>query len=281
MDLSNENVIHVKKGEVEFLQFRKLLEYSDRITHAYALGTNLNFRTEEPTGEELPKDVFEKNLSDYKKFCKAIDSNYINIVRPIQRHTDKVESVTQKCNKDFPDIFEKKYFEVDGLITNKPNLLLTTTNADCILLMFFDPENNIVANIHSGWKGTYQKIAVKTVYKMMEKYGSKPENVICCICPSIRKCHFVVKSDVKEMFMEKFAYLKNIDEIIEEKIPNKEWTIDTVLINKIILKEVGMKEENIIDSQICNVCNADIMHSYRVEKSGYGLSAAFIEIKDQ
>ena len=29
MDLSNENVIHVKKGNVEYLQFRRLLEYKD------------------------------------------------------------------------------------------------------------------------------------------------------------------------------------------------------------------------------------------------------------
>ena len=31
-DLSNENVIHVKKNGVEYLQFRKLLEYSDIIS---------------------------------------------------------------------------------------------------------------------------------------------------------------------------------------------------------------------------------------------------------
>ena len=45
MDLSNDNVIHVKKGQVEYLQFRKLLEYKDIVTHAYTLGKNVNFRT--------------------------------------------------------------------------------------------------------------------------------------------------------------------------------------------------------------------------------------------
>lgn len=280
MDLSNDNVIHVKKDGVEFLQFRRLLEFPN-IKHAYALGKDLNFRIEEPNGDMLHKEVLEKNLNDYKKFCKVIGSNYINTVRPIQRHTDNVESVTEKFNKNFPDIFEQKYFETDGLITDKSNILLTTTNADCILLMFFDPVNKVIANVHSGWRGTYNKIAVKTIYKMLKEYGSKPENIICCICPSIRKCHFFVKSDLREMFMAKFSYLKNINEIIEEKNPNKEWTIDTVLINKMILKEVGISEENIIDSKICNVCHSDLIHSYRVEKNGYGLSAAFIEIKNK
>ena len=37
-DLSNEIVIHVKKQNTEYLQFIKLLEYEDKITHAYSLG---------------------------------------------------------------------------------------------------------------------------------------------------------------------------------------------------------------------------------------------------
>ena len=66
------------------------------------------------------------------------------------------------------------------------------------------------------------------------------------------------------------------DEIIEEKIANKKWNIDTVLINKIILQKAGLKPENIVDSGICSVCHSDIIHSYRVEKQGYGLNTAII-----
>lgn len=70
-----------------------------------------------------------------------------------------------------------------------------------------------------------------------------------------------------------------MDKIIEEKIPNKKWNIDTVLINQIILENEGLKKENIIDSKICSVCNSNIIHSYRVEKQGYGLNTALIELK--
>ena len=55
MDLSNRNVIHIKKGDTEFLQFRKLLEYKDVINHAYSLGTKLNFRTSTINKEKLPE----------------------------------------------------------------------------------------------------------------------------------------------------------------------------------------------------------------------------------
>ena len=43
MDLSNENMIHVKKDDIEYLQFRKLLEF-DNLVHCYTLRKNLDFR---------------------------------------------------------------------------------------------------------------------------------------------------------------------------------------------------------------------------------------------
>ena len=50
-------------------------------------------------------------------------------------------------------------------------------------------------------------------------------------------------------------------------------------LNKIILENAGLKIENIIDSGICSVCNSDLIHSFRVEKQGYGLSTALIGLK--
>ena len=37
-----------------------------------------------------------------------------------------------------------------------------------------------------------------------------------------------------------------------------------------------LKEENIIDSGICTVCNSDILHSYRTEKQNAGRNAAIM-----
>ena len=47
---------------------------------------------------------------------------------------------------------------------------MSTTNADCILLLFLDPVTKTIANVHSGWKGTLQRISVKTVDKMINQY---------------------------------------------------------------------------------------------------------------
>lgn len=281
MDLSNENVVHIKKGKQEYLQFRKLLEYKDIITHAYSLGIDKNFRTARAGGTKLEKEEYDKAVEDYKELCKSIGCDYKNLVKTNQSHTDNVKVVENKIEKDKPDFNKEEYNNTDGLITDKKNLILSTTNADCILLMFFDPVKKVIANVHSGWRGTIQRISVKTVEKMKKEFDSKPEDIICLICPSIRKCHFEVENDVKSLFEEEFKDLgkENLDKIIEEKIPNKKWNIDTVLINQIILENEGLKKENIIDSKICSVCNSDIIHSYRAEKQGYGLNTAIVLLK--
>lgn len=277
-NLSNENVIHIQRDGIQYLQFRKLLIYKDIVNHAYSLGIDMNFRTgRAKNADKLSKEDFNRAIQDYKKLCGAIDENYIDVIKLIQEHTDNIVCINNKINKNMPDISKLEYDGKDAMITNKKGLVLSTTNADCILLLLFDPVTNTIANIHSGWKGTLQRISVKTVEKMIKDYKCKPENIICCICPSIRKCHFEVDIDVKEMFEKEFKDLQ-ISSSMEKQKSNEKWNIDTVEINRIILKEIGLKDENIIDSGICSVCNCDLIHSYRVEKQEYGLSTALISL---
>lgn len=274
-DLSNENIIHVKKNGIQYIQFRKLLEYKDVINHAYGIGLDRNYRTSKISGEES----YNQGVKDYKDLCTAIGINYTNCVKPCQQHTKNIRIVKQKINNGNIDFEQEEYKETDGLITKQTKIALATTNADCILLIFFDPIKKVIANVHSGWRGTLQKISVKAVNKMRNEYGCNSKDIICCICPSIRKCHFEVSSDVKKLYYEEFKNLKEIDELIEPIFNQEKWFIDTVEINKVILKQQGLNEHNIIDSGICSVCNSDLIHSFRIEKEGYGLGSAIIELK--
>lgn len=281
-DLSNENVIHVKKDGIEYLQFRKLLEYSDIVKHAYAIGLDKNFRTARAkNATPLTPEEYEKAVNDYKNLANFIGIDYINIVKPNQAHTKNIKIMTEKVNMNAPDFNLQEYAETDGLVTNKTNIALATTNADCILLLFFDPVKKVIANVHSGWRGTLQRISIEAVNKMKAEYGCNPEDIICCICPSIRKCHFKVHKDVQEPFYNEFKDLKEIDEIIVSVEGEDRWAIDTVKINQIILEQAGLRKENIIDCGICSVCNSDLIHSFRAEKEGYGLETALIELTDK
>lgn len=279
-DLSNENVIHQKQNGIEYLQFRRLLKYPE-IQHCYTMRQeNMNFRIYED----------DKILQEsYDKICKALQFDRKNIVKPHQTHTDRIENVQKG---------DEKFDEVDGVITDKVGITLCTTSADCTSLLFYDPVERVTGDVHSGWRGTLQKIGKKAVEKMVEQYNCNPKDIICCICPHIRKCHFEVDGDVAKQFYDTFSYMGNIEEIIikaeskqkrcEKKSDStkkgktenmQKYYVDTTMINCKLLQEAGLKEENIIDSGICTVCEVKAFHSYRVDKEESGRNGAMIMMK--
>lgn len=252
MNLSNENILHVKKDDIEYLQFKKLLEF-DNLVHCYTLSVNnVDFKSNYSKESILN--------SSYDRICNALEIRRTDIVKPKQTHTDCIENVENK--------FEK-YEDVDGLLTNKANINLMLSFADCTPILLYDPINKVIGNIHSGWRGTVQKIGQKAVKKMIKDYDSRPEDIIACIGPCIGKCHFEVEHDVKEMFEKTFSYLGRNCDIIEkqEVLVNgkQKYHIDTTIINRLILEEVGLSKNNIIESNICTVCNSEYMHSYRAK----------------
>ena len=186
------------------------------------------------------------------------------IVEPVQTHTDTIVCLDNVLSSS-------ELQDVDGLITDKENIALTSKNADCILFLFYDPVKKVIANVHSGWKGTFKKISEKTVNKMINNYKCNPEDILCFISPSIRKCHFEVDEDIKDLCADIFSFLpiEEFIEIGEIKDDKQKYMIDTVKINKLLLKQMGLKEKNIIDSEICSMCNKDIVHSARGEGEGF------------
>lgn len=259
MDLSNDVVIHIKNKEIEYLQFRKLLELG--INHAYTVkskGYNFN-RKHNP----------EWACESFKALCDELNIDYNNLVRPYQRHTNRVE-----CVDKVTDISEDE--GIDGVLTDKKGLSLATTNGDCILYLVYDPKRNVIGSIHSGWRGTYERIIEHTIDLMKEKYGSKEEDILIFICPSIRKCHFEVENDVETLFEERFGFLDNINDIILNSDKEGKFYIDTVKLNNTLLIKKGIKEENIYDSNICSVCNKELIGSYRVEGKAFTAAAAII-----
>lgn len=275
-NLTNEIVIHQKKEGIEYLQFRKLLEYQDDIKHAYSLGTQMNFRTKKIKEQSLKTENYSKAWQDYQKLCQAINLEETELVKGNQTHSNHVQIAKQKINANKPDFNLEIYKETDGLLTQEANLNLSITNADCILFLLYDPKTKVIGNIHSGWRGTVQRIVVEGIRKMKQEFNSQPEDIIIAICPSIRKCHFEVDSDVKEIVEEMCKHWSEKEQIITKQEGKEKWNIDTILLNRMLLQQEGIKPEHILDSGICSVCHSDKIHSYRVEKENYGLGTAII-----
>ena len=246
MDLSNENIIHVKKGDVEYLQFKELLKYSDRVQHAYSL---------------KPLQLSDENdqaPANYEKICEALNIDSNKIIKSAQKHTDVV--------KDIEEYTDEKFEFVDGFITNKKNIPLVTKYADCTPIILYDKIKNVIGNVHSGWRGTLQRISAKAVKLMIEKYNCNPADIIVCIGPCIKQCHFQVEEDFIENFKQEFGNVEKYyktGEIIEGK---QKYYFDTTSLIIDYLTEIGINRENIFDSNICSVCNVAKMSSYRAEK---------------
>ena len=175
------------------------------------------------------------------------DLNIDNYYILKQIHSNKVFDIT-----NIP-----KNYEGDGLITNKSNIALVTKSKDCNSIFIIDTKNKIIGNIHSGWKGTLKSIITIAINQMNEKYNSVSKDIKIVFNPSIRECCFEVDNDVYDLFIKKYK-----DKSYYQKVGNK-YLINLVKIIKDDAKKLGIKEENIIDNNICTLCNRKLFNSHR------------------
>lgn len=227
-------------------------------------GLNLGLKT---------KDDREHVLSNIEKFCKTIDVDYKSLVLGDQVHSDGIRKADKK-DKGKGIVNEKDYRGIDGLITKDKGVPLMTFHADCVPLLFLDPINKGVAASHAGWQGTMLKIGQKTVKKMMEEFGSKPEDILVGIGPSIGKCCYEISEDVVERFNINFTETSNI----VFPMGGGKYMLDLWEANRIALKEIGVIDRNIISSRLCTACDTHLFYSHRREKGLTGRMASVIEL---
>jgi hypothetical protein len=192
------------------------------------------------------------------------------IFRCYQNHTTNVVIVSKG---DTPDM--EKFKNADGLITNVKDVYLITYTADCQAIFLYDPVSRVIGNIHSGWKGTLNKIVINAIDKMCEHYKSNKNDILCFINPSILSCHFCVKQDVLKQFQLEYGH--KINKFIINR--DEQIFINLTGLNKQNLVEHGIKEKNIFINNTCTVCENDKYYSYRKENTSKR-NGAIISLKD-
>jgi polyphenol oxidase len=86
----------------------------------------------------------------------------------------------------------KAVLEGDGLMTDVPGVLLGMGTADCVPVLVVDVRKKVVAAFHAGWRGTVAGIVEKGVAKMGAEYGSRVEDLVAAVGPSIGACCYAV-----------------------------------------------------------------------------------------
>jgi polyphenol oxidase len=74
---------------------------------------------------------------------------------------------------------------------------------DCQAAILYDPIHRALANVHAGWRGNVQNIYRTAVQKMVHSFGSKPQDLLVGISPSIGPKHAEFKN-YKSEFPEEF-----------------------------------------------------------------------------
>lgn len=144
----------------------------------------------------------------------------------------------------------------DAIICKKRDIAIGVFTADCAPILIFDKDTKAMAAVHSGWRGTYKLILLKTLQKMKEEYGTKAENIVAYIGPHNGVCCYEVGEGVKEEFKKEEFY--NNKSIFEGN------NLNITACLKYQLNSFGVLEQNIFDDNLCTYCAKDYkLHSYR------------------
>lgn len=213
---------------------------------------------------------------NFDRFCAAIRVKAEDVVISAQTHTANVKIVTA-ADRGQGITRDKEYTDVDGLITNDPNVVLCTQYADCVPLLFVDPVKRVVATSHAGWRGTAAGIAAVTVEKMVETFGCNPEDILAGIGPSIGYCCFEVDTSVYEAFCRVPVF----DEGCYTDDGDGKYHINLQEVNRRWMLRAGLRPEQITVTDLCTKCRPDVFWSHRITGDARGSLAAFIAIADK
>lgn len=239
------------RNNIKYLQFKNLSNFknlkhfsstriggsSSGILNSLNLGYSVN---------DNPKNV-SNNLD---LLVNTLNFTRKQIVSPKQTHGANI-GIVKTENDIFPD--------TDALITNVPNLCIFIRTADCVPILLFDPVSKAIAAIHSGWKGTVQKISKHTIELMKREFGTNPMDIIAGIGPSIGPKVYEVGPEVIDQFNESFGM-----NYCSSPIKNsKKGLLDLWKANKKILLNSGIPENQIEIAEICTYSNPELFFSAR------------------
>ena len=262
------SVYAVKKGTLEYLAADGLKIphcFTTRlggVSTGYAASLNIGWNREENS---------ENVAENFRILGDALGFSTKKLVLTRQTHSDIVRQVT---SQDAVGFNNRDYPECDALITNEPGTALCIFTADCTPVLLWDSVSGAVGAAHAGWRGTVSKIAAKTALRMVESFGSRPENLRAAVGPNIAACCFETDRDVPDAVLQ--AYGKAAEPYIRKK--GEKFHLDLKALNALALREVGVREIDI--SSACTACENQRFWSHRVTGGIRGSQGAIIVCKE-
>lgn len=199
-----------------------------------------------------------------------------NIVFQQQIHSDIIKYVDKSGNIG----------ECDAMITDRKNIGLAISTADCNAIFLYEPNKKIIAAAHSGWRGTSEKILNKLLNTLINDFKADVNNLVCYFAPSINQKNYEVGEDVAKYFEEKYLIklngfqspCNNIEKLNEKS--KEKYLLNLIKLNYDLLIESGLKKENIQVSNLCSYEEKNLLHSYRRDGLKSGRAIGVIAMRE-
>lgn len=212
---------------------------------------------------DLRENVVENRKRIFQIFDKSVESIYDvwQIHSNIVSYSDK----PRKLNSD--------HEKADAIFTNSKDVSLFMQFADCVPILIYDEDKEIIGIIHAGWQGTVKRIVQNAINFLIEKFASDPKNILAGIGPSIGPDHYEVGRNVIMEVSEKLKEIKS--EVLISR--NGSTFFNLWKTNELLLRQVGV--EKIEVAGICTACHLDDWYSYRLEGQRSGRFGVFMGLK--
>lgn len=217
----------------------------------------------------------EQVVENRKKLVKQLDLPFSSWTSGEQVHGTHIKWVGAEDKGrgrwDQTDAFP----DTDGLLTMESNVLLTSFYADCVPLLFYDPDLDLIGVAHAGWKGTVRGMAKKMVDQIQER-GADVKKLQVAIGPSIGSCCYQVDRHVINPLIEILPNAMDDSKLVmQAEAPDHYW-LDLKEANRKILLQSGVLDKHITVSTWCTSCHQAYFHSYRRDLGNTGRMVAWI-----
>jgi YfiH family protein len=233
----------------------------DRIGFKNAFSTRIGGVSPLPTAAlslgNFSQDERENVIENRRRFLDALGAPDWTLVTAKQIHSADIRFISDADDAQADPV------ACDALMANTPRILLAVQTADCLPVLIADERVGAFSAVHAGWRGTLAGIVARTVERMQQEHGSRPEDLHAALGPAISAVVFEVGPEVLTAFRNKFSYA---DELIFNQQPNGKGHLNLNLTNVRQLIDCGLREDRIYDSAFCTWMRNDLFFSYRRER---------------
>jgi len=144
----------------------------------------------------------------------------------------------------------------DGLVTDRPNLLIGILTADCAPVLFADHKAVVVGAAHAGWRGALAGVTDATI-EAMERLGARRERIHAAVGPCIAQPSYEVDEALRARFLD--ADGENARLFVPGPAGKPHFDLEGYVVHRLIAAGVGEVEELNLDTY----AEADRFFSFR------------------